>query len=285
MSGGSGSRVNSYTKHVIDQLQHRNQLLEEQAFYQQPSDVDPFDLVWDRPPTPDQEPPDGPQLNFLEQLEPIDPYEGMAPGTIKITTIYDSNLPNPSHSKLARDILRDTIFPNNGFTGDLEACLCKIKECSNFQVLKVDTVQNVALWKMYNAFKEAYNIEDERTHYHGSLQAGVICREGFRGAACERSVWGHGICTSSNFWEAAAYCEGDVITVLIVKTLVGQHKVGSKNLMDFGVNEHGKAYNTVTNDKQTIFVCQKEAQLCPTVQITMQYLHENKHTDAHNDFV
>ena len=297
MSGGSGSRVNSHTKHLIDQEQHAIQERLDYELWQQQqseSDIPSIDPVWDHQSMLMEEPTQMQQreIDFIDQPEAECPYESMALGTIKITPIYDRHsklVHDPSYREWASRILQDTFFWKNSYKEDLDECLRKIEECSNFQIVKVNTVKNKALYMMYDAYRKAYNIENERTHYHGSPDTHVISHQGFRGSACVRSVWGKGICTSSNFWEAAAYCDEDLMTgeikVLIVNTLVGLHKVGSKDLMDFGVNEHGKAYNTVTNDRQTIFVALNEAQLNPIVEITMRYMHENKHTKTHNDFV
>jgi hypothetical protein len=160
MSGGSGSRVNSYTRNLINQQQRRAQELSDYAFAQLPSEVDPIDFDWDRPPTPVQDPPDEPQLNFLDLPEPECPYATMAPGTLKITKIYERHSTlarDPAHCKLARQILCDSIYPGamqTAFQGDLDYWLDKIAEDGNFEVLNVSTVQNKALWEMCNKYKD-----------------------------------------------------------------------------------------------------------------------------------
>ena len=285
MSGGSGSRVNSYTMRVIDQLQHYNQVLDDHAFYQQPSDVGPYDLVWDREQSPDPPPIEPHDFNFLEQPEQLNPYDSMPPGTFKRTVVYDRTLPmNLRHEKLARSITCETFFPQ-GYSADLNDALLEIETRSNFQIMKIATVQNKAQYDMHEMFRQAYGIVETRRNFHGSDLAATISEEGFRSAMCLRALHGRGIYSASGVWEAISYCDADTITVLLVSVHVGPHTVGFKNQEDFGTNPNGKPYLTLTNIAQTIFCSKYEAQLLPFAEITLRYMHENKHTNEHQKFV
>lgn len=270
---------------AVHDQQNVQHMIDDHQFYQQPSDVGPYDLVWDRPLSPEPEPIQQEDFNFLDRPETFDPYDKMAPGTIKITEVYDRTLPmNSLHNNLTFRILRDTFF-KDGFTGDIDGILSEVERLSNFQIMKVKTVQNKALYEMHRAFEKAYRIQNTQMTYHGSNKAASISVEGFRGAVCERALWGKGIYSSSNVWEAVAYADGDVVSVLLVSTHVGLHQVGKRNQEDFGRHPSGRPYNTLTNINGNIFCCKNEAQLLPTVEITLRYMHENKHTDEHVRYV
>ena len=285
MSGGSGSRVNSYTKHLIDQVQHYSQLLADHAFYQQPSDVGPYDLVWDREQSPDPPPIESHDFNFLERPEQLNPFDTMPPGSFKRTALYDRSLPmHTTHGKLACQIVCDSFF-SQGYSSDLQDSLLALEAHSNFQIMKIDSVQNKAQYDIHEMFRKAYGIAETRRNFHGSDLATTISEEGFRSAVCKRAMYGKGIYSAKNVWEAVSYCDLDTITVLIVSVHVGPHKIGYRNQEDFGVNANGKPYLTLTNIDETIFCSKYEAQLFPTVEITLRYMYENKHTDEHQKFV
>jgi hypothetical protein len=120
----------------------------------------------------------------------------------------------------------------------------QIKYFSNYEVMEVARVMNRPHYRMQQAFAENYNVHARRTVYHGTTEAGssLIATVGFRGAACRRAMFGKGIYTSPNVWEALAYAKPFSSTKQVffaVELLQGPTAIGSQDQLDFGVDGDG----------------------------------------------
>lgn len=161
---------------------------------------------------------------------------------------------------------------------------------SNFEVIQVARVMNRPHYRMQQAFSENYNVHERSTVYHGTSEAGssLIATVGFRGAACRRAMFGKGIYTSPNVWEALAYAKpfSNVKQVVFaVELLQGPSALGSQDQLDFGVDSDGREILTLTNPTATILCHAKENQLLATHRITMRYMVESNFIQRNHECV
>jgi hypothetical protein len=151
---------------------------------------------------------------------------------------------------------------------------------SNFEVCEVARVMNRPHYRMQQAFADNYNVHERRTVYHGTSEAGssLIGTVGFRGAACRRAMFGKGIYTSPNVWEALAYAKPFASTkqvFFVVELLQGPTALGSQDQLDFGVDSEGREVLTLTNPAATILCHAKENQLLATHRFTLRFMIEH----------
>ena len=230
------------------------------------------------------------QFDHRDQLEQPYPYENLPDSHYEKTTLYNRDFTVQSQPKLACDMLHSTFFKSET-KEDLDYTLQRIEKLSNVQVTKIESVINKAQWNMHQMFAKSYNIQDKaRQNYHGTKNpkyADEIAQHGFRGALCERRIWGKGIYSSSNPWEALSYCDVDenIFKLLILDVHVGPHTVGWQDRVDFGKDANGNAILTLTNPIGTIFCSMKEPQLLVKGIITVRYMYENKHTMEIQNYV
>ena len=155
--------------------------------------------------------------------------------------------------------------------------LYNIKENSNYDVIRIESVKNDQQRGMHASFKTLYHIQTPRTVYHGtSLKSSEsIARKGFRGAVSIRAKFGKGIYTSSNVWEAIAYAEplGETRdqTFLVVSLLQGPTCIGCVNMVDFGYDELDRPILTTTNPENTIFCASHGSQLLSMYRVTVRH--------------
>jgi hypothetical protein len=155
-----------------------------------------------------------------------------------------------------------------------------IVETSNYQVLSVTRLQNVARHSMHKSFGRSYGIESTRRLYHGTSQANasIIARVGFRNAASHRAKFGKGIYAAANMWEALAYAEPaaqtNVQTFLAADLFQGPTRVGHENMADFGQDLAEKQILTTTNPEETIFCAAYEDQLYAHYCVTVRFMFE-----------
>lgn len=151
--------------------------------------------------------------------------------------------------------------------------LDRIRERTAYTITGINSLQNAPRAGMWDAFQKVYKVEEMRTVYHGTnaSAAKIICEDGFRGACSRRGLYGNGIYTSSNIFEALTYAEPSVDgtqTFLVVDLLQGPTVRGALNMVDFGTNEHGKKILTTTCPKNTIFCASHEDQLLVSYRVT-----------------
>ena len=155
-----------------------------------------------------------------------------------------------------------------------------IVERSNYQVLSVTRLQNIARYSMHKSFGRSYGIEGPRRLYHGTSQdsAGIIARVGFRNAASQRAKFGKGIYAAESVWEALAYAEpaaqSNVQTFLVADLFQGPTRVGHENMADFGLDPEDKQILTTTNPEQTIFCAAYEDQLYAHYSVSVRFMLE-----------
>ena len=155
-----------------------------------------------------------------------------------------------------------------------------IVERSNYQVLSVTRLQNIARYSMHKSFGRSYGVESTRRLYHGTSQANasVIARVGFRNAASQRAKFGKGIYAAANVWEALAYAEpeaqSNVQTFLAADLFQGPTRVGHENMADFGLDLAEKQILTTTNPEETVFCAAYEDQLYAHYRVTVRFMFE-----------
>ena len=144
---------------------------------------------------------------------------------------------------------------------------------------------------MWRQFAASYEVHMVKHAYHGTTSAGasLIARSGFRGAAGIRAKFGKGIYTSTSVWEALAYSppEGEncAQTVLVVDVLQGPTAIGSKDQIDFGCDDNGRAILTLTNSSGNILCASQENQLLPTYKISVRFIAECPLTPSQHNLV
>ena len=159
------------------------------------------------------------------------------------------------------------------------------------QVLQVDRLHNRPRYQLWRQFAASYEVHMVKHAYHGTTSAGasLIARSGFRGAASIRAKFGKGIYTSTSVWEALAYSppEGEncAQTVLVVDMLQGPTAIGSKDQIDFGCDDNGRAVLTLTNSSGTILCASQENQLLPTYKISVRFIAECPFTPSQHNLV
>ncbi len=171
-----------------------------------------------------------------------------------------------------------------------ENLMYKIAYSSNFEVCQVARVMNRPHYRMQQAFAENYNVHERRTVYHGTSEAGssLIAAVGFRGAACRRAMFGKGIYTSPNIWEALAYAKpfsNAKQVFFTVELIQGPTALGSQDQLDFGLDDDGHEVLTLTNPGATILCHAKENQLLATYRITVRFMVEHNFIQKNLDCV
>jgi hypothetical protein len=168
--------------------------------------------------------------------------------------------------------------------------LLDIQEHSNFALEEIVRVMNKTQYTMHRAFAESYGVDTSRTTFHGTslAAAALITSTGFKGAASQRALFGKGVYSSPDVWEALAYAtptsEAHQI-VFVVDYLQGPHAEGVKDQIDFGVDHNGREILTLTNPEETILCASKEYQLLATYRMTVRYLCDRVFTKKHRDCV
>jgi len=175
--------------------------------------------------------------------------------------------------------------PPSSVPGLVEA----IADSSNYEVLSITRLQNLARYSMHKHFGRSYGIASVRQVYHGTARANAstIAKVGFRNAASQRAKFGKGIYAASSVWEALAYAEpeahSNVQTFLVADLLQGPTRVGHENMVDFGLDLSNKQILTTTNPDETIFCAAYEDQLYAHYSITVRFRFERTHSpSAHN---
>jgi hypothetical protein len=168
--------------------------------------------------------------------------------------------------------------------------ITELEDKSNYTVEQVVRTMNKAQYRMHRAVAESYNIRVRKTTYHGTSQATapLITSTGFKGAACERSMFGKGVYSSPNVWVALGYAEpfdGARQVFFVVDYIQGPHAPGSKEQVDFGVDGFGKEILTLTSPDESILCASRENQLLATYRITVRYLTDRPFTQRIKDCV
>ena len=145
-------------------------------------------------------------------------------------------------------------------------------------------------YKMHKAIAESYNVQTTRTTYHGTTPAAsaLITATGFKGAACERALYGRGVYSAPDIWVALGHAppfEYSRQIVFVVEFLEGPSAPGTKDQVDFGFNGYGKEILTLTNPEQTILCASKENQLLATYRIKVRYMSERPFTQKNKDCI
>jgi hypothetical protein len=168
--------------------------------------------------------------------------------------------------------------------------LNEIQERSNFAVEQLVCVMNKNQYKMHRAFAETYGVQTSRTTFHGTspATATLITATGFKGAACQRALYGKGVYSSPDIWEALGYATPTSDAhqiVFVVDYLQGPHARGVKDQIDFGLDCNGNEILTLTNPEESILCASKENQLLATYRMTVRYLSDRPFTISHRDLV
>jgi hypothetical protein len=214
------------------------------------------------------------------------------------TVLFDRDsgaMPDHEHEAELRRELNSAFagcLANHVWTSEPESSqlMHQIAYLSNYEVIQVARLMNRTQYRMQQAFAENYNVHERRTVYHGTSESGapLIASVGFKGAACRRALWGKGIYTSPNIWEALAYAppHSNVRQVIIVVQLTqGPTAVGSPNQIDFGVDGDCSEVLTLTNPAATILCHAKENQLLATHRITVRYMVEHNFVHRHRECI
>ncbi len=269
MSGGSGALLNAHTWHAIRQQQvHHHEsacggappsplaewlehdLNIEHDLYDH-SLYDPcclFDMQWDQP---DCSPFQEPQPRTAAPQAPV--------GSIVNTRLFpfDGLHLLAQHEQECCTVLEQTFcMPSQGLVKDLPQLIDTVATQSNYLVCDITRLENTAQRQMHEQFKNSYAITNTRQVYHGTGQAPLIARVGFRGAASERAKYGKGIYTSNCVYHALAYAEltpEDKLTFLVVQLHVGATGLGKQDQVDFGHNARGERILTLTNLEGDIY--------------------------------
>ena len=159
---------------------------------------------------------------------------------------------------------------------------------ANYKVVQVVRIQNQKRYQLWAAHIDAYEIEmaDTVKVYHGTTgpAAQSICNTGFRGGFCKRGMFGKGVYSTRNVWEALAYAAPDELgnqTFLVAYLARGPTALGSIDQTDFGMTPEGKEINTLTSPSGTILCAQYENQLMVGYRVTLNYCNERQHTEEH----
>lgn len=216
-----------------------------------------FDLQWD---PPDCFPFQGTAALQDSVVSPLASTVSPAPvGSIVNTRLFpfDGLRLLAQHEQECCTVLEQAFcMPSQGLMNDLPQLIHTVATQSNYLVCDITRLENAAQRQMHEQFKNSYAITNTRQVYHGTGQAPLIARVGFRGAASERAKYGKGIYTSSCVYHALAYAEltpEDKLTVLVVQLHVGATGLGRQDQVDFGHNARGERILTLTNLEGDIF--------------------------------
>lgn len=178
----------------------------------------------------------------------------------------------------------------NSDTRSSKQLITELEDKSNYTVEQVVRVMNKAQYRMHRAVAESYNLRGKRTTYHGTSHdaAPLITNTGFKGAACERAMYGRGVYSSPNVWVALGYAppfDGARQVVFVVDYLQGPHAPGSHGQVDFGMDGFGREILTLTSPDESILCASRENQLLATHRITVRYLTDRPFTQRIKDCV
>jgi hypothetical protein len=192
--------------------------------------------------------------------------------------------PHPAEVECA-NVLAETF--KSCFGPETPSSVSKLVECiadsSNYKVLSITRLQNLARYSMHKQFGRSYGISSARQVYHWTTKASAntIAKVGFRNAVSPRALFGKGIYAAANVWEALAYAEpeaySNVQTLLVADLLQGPTRVGHEQMIDFGRDLSNKQILTATNPQETIFCAAYEDQLYAHYSITVRFLAEREH--------
>jgi hypothetical protein len=181
------------------------------------------------------------------------------------------------------------------FGPETPSSVSKLVECiadsSNYKVLSITRLQNLARYSMHEQFGQSYGISSARQvcHWTTKASASTIAKVGFRNAASQRALFGKGIYAAANVWEALAYAEpeaySNVQTFLVADLLQGPMRVGHEKMVDFGRDLSNKQILTATNPQETIFCAAYEGQLYAHYSITVRFLAEREHLPSAHKIV
>lgn len=210
-----------------------------------------------------------------------DPMTGVDHGEV---LLFSSNPPAPAAEVECANVLTETF--KSCFGPETPSSVSKLVECiadsSNYKVLSITRLQNLARYSMHKLFGRGYGISSARQVYHGTTKtsASTIAKVGFRNAVSQRALFGKGIYAAANVWEALAYAEpeahSNVQTFLVADLLQGPTRVGHENMVDFGRDLSNKQILTTTNPQETIFCAAYEDQLYAHYRITVRFLAERR---------
>ncbi len=165
-----------------------------------------------------------------------------------------------------------------------------IADNTNYEVERVVRVMNRQHYQMQRAFAENYAIHAPRKVFHGTSEAGagLISAVGFKGAASRRAMFGRGVYTSPDVWNALAYAKPHTTSrqeVVAAVLLQGPTALGRPDQIDFGVDADGSEILTLTNADGSILCAAKENQLLATHRFTLRYMVERGFMRRHRETV
>ena len=184
-----------------------------------------FDLEWDQP-----------DCSPCQDTAASQPEAPQAPvGSIVNTRLFpfDGLHLLAQHEQECCTVLEQAFrVPTQGLVKDLPQLIDTVATQSNYLVCDITRLENAAQRQMHEQFKNSYAITNTRQVYHGTGQAPLIARVGFRGAVSERAKFGKGIYTSNCVYHALAYAEltpEDKLTFLVVQLHVGATGLGKQD--------------------------------------------------------
>jgi hypothetical protein len=168
-------------------------------------------------------------------------------------------------------------------TRSSEQLILELQDHSNYAVEKVERVMNKAQYNLYKAVAQTYNLHTSIRAYHGTTKVASdsIINTGFKGAACERALYGKGVYTSPDPWVALGFAtpyEHTRQVFFAVEYLHGPSATGHQDQVDFGLDAQGHEVLTLTSPDGTIFCASRENQLLVTHRITVRYMSERPFT-------
>jgi hypothetical protein len=168
--------------------------------------------------------------------------------------------------------------------------ITELEDKSNYTVEEVVRVMNKAQYNMHRAVAASYNLSGGTTTYHGTSKdiAPLITNTGFKGSACERSMYGKGVYSSPNVWVALGYAQPFEQTrqiFFVVDYHKGPHAPGHQGQVNFGVDGYGQEVLTLTSPDGSILCASRENQLLATYRITVRYLTDRPFTQRIKDVV
>lgn len=143
---------------------------------------------------------------------------------------------------------------------------------------------------MHKSIAENYNVRTTHTTYHGTTLtlSVLVTNTGFKGAACERVLYGRVVYSAPNVWVALGYAspfEYSRQVFFVVEFLQVPYAPGHKDQVDFGFNLEGQEILTLTRPDQSILCVSQENQLLATHRITVRYMSERPFTQKMKDYI
>jgi hypothetical protein len=173
-------------------------------------------------------------------------------------------------------------------TRSSEQLILELQDHSNYAVEKVERVMNKAQYNLHKAVAQTYNLATSIRTYHGTTKvaADSISNTGFKGAACERALYGKGVYSSPDPWVALGFAtpyEQTRQVFFAVEYLHGPSATGQQDQVDFGLDAQGHEVLTLTSPDGTILCASRENQLLATHRITVRYMSERPFTQRIKD--